>query len=87
MSDEITLETTSAVSAFTGAPFVLMTWGTRSGQLTPDEARVLGLHIIGCADAAEGDAALVRTLRDIGLDQDASAAFLQSLRAMREAGS
>lgn len=77
------LEAASGVSAFTGEGFVLLTWGTNSGQMTPDEARQLGLHIIEAADAAVADAIVVHLLKGIGVTNDSAAGFLRDIRDHR----
>lgn len=73
-----TILTTSGVSARTGKGFVVVHWIDQSGQLTPDEARDFALRIIQAADAAEFDAAFVKTLG--GLDTKT----LTMLAAVRE---
>lgn len=60
------LLTESGVSAATGEPFVKITWEgpEPAGQLTVAEARDLALVILGAAEAAVTDAALMAWLRD-----------------------
>lgn len=78
------LLSTSGVSAFTGEPFVLLEWhGPMSGQMTPDEARQLGLHIIEAADAAVTDSLVIAELKSIGLKDEPAAVFLQRVRTRR----
>jgi hypothetical protein len=78
------LETSSGVSAFTGKPFVLVTWGHESGQLTPDEARALAIRIVEAAAAAEHDSLLVRWLQGrMGLEKDTAIQALADLRELR----
>jgi hypothetical protein len=79
------LHSSSGVSAFTGKPFVLLTWEHMSGQLTPAEARELALQIIEAATAAEHDALFVRwTREEVGLDMQAAVQGLAALRKLRE---
>ncbi|MBI1379449.1 MAG: hypothetical protein GC157_18525 [Frankiales bacterium] len=78
-----TLHSSSGVSAFTGRPFVLLTWSGSSGQLTPDEARTLALDIIAAADAAETDAHVLEVLKRLHVDEDARARFLLAIRERR----
>jgi hypothetical protein len=58
------LFTESGVSARTGEPFIKLTWEgpDMSGQLDVAQARELGLTILGAAEAAITDAALIRWL-------------------------
>lgn len=59
------LITESGVSATTGQPFVnIRVEGDSSGQLTPTEARELALTILGAAEAAITDAALMTWLEE-----------------------
>lgn len=83
-ASEDVLVSTSGVSSRTGAPFVHLRWGASVGQLTPDEARILALHIIECADAAVTDAIVVKRLRELGNTEDEALDFLQHLRALRD---
>ena len=76
---------TSGVSVFTGDGFVTLKWGIESGQLTPDEARLHALLILGAAEAAEHDAVFYRWLKErIGMPDEAAAVALVELRDMRE---
>jgi hypothetical protein len=78
------LHTSSGVSAFTGKPFVLASWGVESGQLTPDEARALALRIVEAAAAAEHDALVLRWLQErMDLPADTAAQALVDLRELR----
>lgn len=77
------LETTAGVSIFTGEPFVSLRWGQSSGQLTPAEARKLGMDILAVAEAAESDAVVVQALRACELTDEAIAPFLRHLRDLR----
>lgn len=79
--DATVLHSASGVSAFTGEPFVLLTWGARSGQMSPDEARTLGLHIIAAADAAETDAIVVGLLG--GAEAQIARELIRSIRTAR----
>lgn len=79
------LATSAAVSAFTGDPFVLLTWsGPTTAQMTPDEARELALHIIAAADSAETDALVLHQLKGMGIADEHAAHFLVSVRQRRE---
>lgn len=78
------LISTSGVSAFTGEPFVLLQWrGPLTGQMAPDEARQMALHIIAAADGAETDACLAAALTDAGVTLDATTALLSAVRDRR----
>lgn len=65
-----TIWSVSGVSAFTGQPFVQLGWNQESAQMTPDEARAFGLHVIEAADAAVMDAHLRTVLTGMGLATD-----------------
>jgi hypothetical protein len=78
-----TLTTVSGVSLFDGRGFVHVTWGDRRGQLAPDAARRLGLHIIETADAADHDAALMAVLTDTGLEPEQAGQMLLHVRERR----
>lgn len=52
----------SRVGSRTGLPMVEFHWGAESGELNPHEARMHALAILAAADAAEGDAFLVKFL-------------------------
>ena len=80
------LLTESGVSAATGEPFVKLTWEgpDPSGQLTVVEARELGLTILGAAEAAITDAALMHWLQHtMGLDLARAAGVMSDYRVAR----
>jgi len=82
------LLTESGVSATTGEPFVRVTWEgpEESGQFTVAEARELGLTILGAAEAAVTDAALMRWLTTtMGLDLPRAASVMSDYRVARRA--
>lgn len=66
-----------------GDPFVALSWGSESGQLPPATARALGLRIVMAADAAEHDAALVRSLRHHDVPEAMLGHLLVSMREER----
>ena len=92
--DASDIEITSGVSNQSGGGFVHLSWGDRSGQLTPAEAREHGLSVIAAADAAEHDSIVVAVMRRVitndGEDDDDVRAdrmvgqFLLDLREERE---
>lgn len=85
MSDQNLMYSSSGVSAFTGDPFVLLTWGHESAQMTPDEARAFALHIINAADTAENDALIVKVLQEvIETSHDAALMVLGIMRDRRK---
>jgi hypothetical protein len=57
--------------------------GDEVAQMPPDEARQIGHWILEAAEAAEGDAALVRVCAKMGLDDRMAALLLRELRAGR----
>jgi hypothetical protein len=80
------LLTESGVSASTGQPFVKLTWEgpDPSGQMTVAEARELGLVILGAAEAAITDAALIAWLQEtMGLALPNAAAVMSDYRVAR----
>lgn len=85
MSAQNMMHVESAVSAFTGDPFVLLTWDVQAAQMDPDAARAFALHIIAAADAAETDAILHAELKGLGLDADTATRFLLAIREKRGA--
>jgi len=54
------------------------------GQLTPKQMRDHGMDAIQAAEAAEQDAAVLRTLRRLELPDDLAAHVVAELRATRE---
>jgi hypothetical protein len=60
--------------------FVTVRWGAEVGQLSPDEARQHGLAMLQVAEAAEADAALLRSLREIDADEEMGFALLRLIR-------
>jgi hypothetical protein len=80
------LITQSGVSAQTGEPFITLTWEgpDPSGQMTVPEARELGLTILGAAEAAITDAALMRWLTTtMGLELAQAASVMSDYRVAR----
>jgi len=80
------LLTESGVSSTTGEPFVRIVWegDDPAGQMTVAEARDLGLTILGAAEAAVTDAALIRWLTTtMGLDLGRAAAVMSDYRVAR----
>jgi hypothetical protein len=75
----------SGVSAFDGKPFCAVRWGNLSGQLSPDEVRMMALHWMEAAAAAEQDALVMAELQEgVGLDLQTAGAVLVALRKRRE---
>ena len=64
-------------------PFVRVSWGAEVGQLTPAEARQHGLAMLECAEAGEADAALLRGLRELDVDDEMGFALLRLIRENR----
>ncbi len=80
--DEIRVE--SGVSYPKLEPFVHILWGQLRCQLSPEEARQHALIILGAADAAEGDAFLMRFAKEkIKLSDQAAAQLLVEFRSHR----
>lgn len=78
------IHTESGVSAFTGKPFVVVRWGKERGQLTPAEARELGLSILAAAEAAESDVAVHRVLlTELGVSAQTAAGVIALMRTAR----
>lgn len=53
------------------------------GQLSPDECRVHAMAYLAVAEAAEQDAATLRTVRKLGLDDKLAAFIVNELRESR----
>lgn len=85
--DEINV--TSGLSAFDHSPFCLVeavtTTGRRvAGQLTPNEVRIMALHWLSAAEAADQDAMVFAELTDgTGLDHELAGHVVASLRHRR----
>lgn len=74
----------SLVSAQTGKPWVRITWGSMTGQLTPEEARKHALTILDVAAGAEMDMiAMEFFTKRVGLDQARAARAILDFRALR----
>jgi hypothetical protein len=65
-------------------PFVHVRWGAEIGQLSPAEARQHGLAMLEAAEAAEADAALLRGLRELDVDEQTGFALLRLIRENRD---
>jgi hypothetical protein len=83
--DPGTIHIASGVGASTGKPFVHLSWGEQSGELSPDEARMHGLYVLQCAEAAEHDATVFAELTDgvLELAPELAARFVLALRERR----
>lgn len=53
------------------------------GQLTPDEVRKMALQWLEVAEAADQDAAVLRTTRKLGIDDNLAALLVLELRKSR----
>lgn len=72
-----------------GEPFVTIAAHSSDGiillgQLSPEELRQHALNYIACAEAAEQDAATLRTIRDLGLPEELAGAIIHNLRDNRK---
>lgn len=56
-----------------------------AGQLSPNEIRQHGLNYLGVAEAADQDAAVLRTIRKLGLKDELAGLIITELRTDREA--
>jgi hypothetical protein len=73
------------VSASTGEPMVMLTWGSQAGQVTPEEARQHALIVLEAAASAETDSFLFNFLVNrIQTDQDRAGQLLMDFRAWRQ---
>jgi hypothetical protein len=54
------------------------------GQLDPATTRMLGFHYLEVAEAAEQDAAVLRLIRKLGLDESLAGHIITELRQGRE---
>jgi hypothetical protein len=76
----------SMVASQSKQGMVVLRWGTMSGELTPNEARLHALAILEAADAAETDEFIWNWLEKIDQDMppERRAAILQDFRAYRD---
>lgn len=86
--DNIHIE--SGVSAFDGSPFCRITCRSTkgdlmSGQLPPNEIRLMALSWLEAAESSEHDAGVFTLLKDkLDADDETAAMFLQALREGRK---
>lgn len=65
-------------------PIVVIRWGDRAAQMSPDEAREFGLHFIETAEAAEHDSSVCRYfIEEMKLTPGQTMTVLGSLRVHR----
>lgn len=84
LEPEASITVTSGVSVFTGLPFCgVEVNGVAYGQLTPNEVRMMALHWLGAAEAAESDAAVFAELKSADLEDAVAATFITNLRSRR----
>jgi hypothetical protein len=79
------IEVESSVT-LVGKPFLVLSWGSERGQLSPEEARHHAAVVIEAAEAAEQDAFLVMVMREkLAMTDPEIATMLREFRAFREA--
>lgn len=64
-------------------PYLDCTWMGMLAQITPDQARSIGLGLIQTASEAESDAAMLQFLRETGIGDERSAVAVETVRSMR----
>lgn len=76
----------SMVSSKTGDPMVTLRWFTHLAQLPIDAAREIAFNLLDAAEAAKGDALLMKWLKDsVGIsDRNQRAQLLIEFRDLRE---
>lgn len=75
---------TSGYGGNTKQPFVEVTVGDWSTQMSPEAARALALNFLQAAEAAESDAAIVAFAAQMELGDAGTVALLRAFRATRE---
>ena len=77
---------TSIVSSRTLEGMVNLQWDGKACQLSVQEARQLGMQLLKCAEAAEGDAGIFHILtKQAGVEEGIAYQVLQDLRKYRDA--
>lgn len=64
-------------------PYVDCTWMGMLAQITPEQARSIGLGLVQTASEAESDAALLKFFQETGIGNDKAAAAIGEVRALR----
>lgn len=83
-ADNQMIETRSIIAAATGAPFVILRWGSRRAQLSPLEARAFANTVMATAEAAIADVVFHRWLTEIvGMPAKEAGQALVHLRHLR----
>lgn len=73
------------VSARTGEPMVMLTWGEQAGQVTPEEARQHAMIVLEAAASAEMDSFLFSFLvHRVQTDPGRAGELLMEFRAWRQ---
>ena len=80
-SEHILIE--SGVNADDFSPYVNFEWSVKSGNMSPQEARRIGLIFIEAAMEAEQESAICRGLEAAGYSKVDAASVLQLVRAHR----
>lgn len=72
------------ISMRDGAPFVDCTWMGMLAQVTPEQARSMGLGLIQTASEADSDAAMLKFLKETGISDEKAAAAISFVRELRQ---
>lgn len=80
----ISFDVSSGYGANTRKPFVQVEVGGMETQMSPEEARALGLNLLEAAEAAQSDEAIVLFCLDVlHLDMQTAVASLAAYRKIR----
>lgn len=72
------------VSMRDGSPFLDCSWMGMLAQVTPDQARSMGLGLIQTAAEAESDSATLKFLKETGISDEKAAAAIACVRELRQ---
>lgn len=75
---------TPIVSRSTGEPRVSIVFNGQAGQVKPDQARAIAMHLMRVAEQAETEAGLAAWLQEIGGDSQTGASAVHGFRAWRD---
>ena len=64
-------------------PYLDCSWMGMLAQVTPDQARSMGLGLIQTASDAESDAAILKFFQDTGIGDERSAVAIDVIRTLR----
>ncbi len=83
MSENKIFQVETGYGSKTQLPYVQVSVGQEMVQMSPEDARALGLNLMAGAEAALGDAFLFEFMSSIGLDEKEAATTMFGFRAWR----